>query len=145
MLGLFKKSAGEAVKKFSGQTDFLEGVCATAALIAAADGDIGDDEVAATKKAVLANKGLAEGFDTRTIETTIDRMLDRASAGRSGKAGLLNEIDEVAKDPAKAEAVLYAAIDVAESDGEIGAKERLALENLAKRLSLNLDQLLSAV
>ena len=56
---LFGKKAEAAVQKFSGRTDFLEAVCAAAALVAAADGEIEDSEVKATVKAVKANKALA--------------------------------------------------------------------------------------
>ena len=144
MFGFLKKKAGESVQKFSGQTDFLEGVCAAAALIAAADGDIEDSEVVATKKAVMANKALASGFDGRIIDTTIDRMLDRAGGGRVGRAGLWKEIEESAKDPEKAEAILCTALDVAEGDGEIEPQEKAVLDKLATILRVDLGKLMAA-
>lgn len=61
MFGFLKKKSEEAVQKFSGRTD-LEAVCAAAALIAAADGEIEDCEINATIKAVAANKSLAAGL-----------------------------------------------------------------------------------
>ncbi len=42
MLNIFKTALNDRAKKFSGKTDFLEGVCAASALVAAADGDIDD-------------------------------------------------------------------------------------------------------
>ena len=144
MFGFLKKKAGESVQKFSGQTDFLEGVCAAAALIAAADGEIEDSEVTATKKAVTANKALADGFDNRTIDGAIDKMLDRAGGGRVGRAGLWKEIEEAAKDPEKAEAILCTALDVAEGDGEIEPQEKVVLEKLAKILRVDLERLMAA-
>lgn len=144
MLGFLKSKAASSVQKFSGQTDFLEAVCAAAALIAAADGEIEDSEVTATKKAVMANKALADGFDNRTIDATIDRMLDRAGGGRVGRAGLWKEIEEAASKPEMAEAILCTALDVAEGDGEIEPQEKVVLEKLAKTLRVDLDRLMAA-
>lgn len=142
MLGrLFGKKAEAAVQKFSGRTDFLEAVCAGAALIAAADGEIEDSEVDATVKAVKANKALATGFDQITIDKTINAMLDRAGGGRVGRSQLRKEVLEIAKDPEMAEAVVLTALDVAEADGEIEPAEQKVLETLAKDLGLDLARL----
>lgn len=138
---LFGKKAEAAVQKFSGRTDFLEAVCASAALIAAADGEIEDSEVDAAVKAVKANKALAQGFDQQTIDRTINAMLERAGGGRVGRAGLRKEILEVAKDPEMAEAVILTALDVAEADGEVEPAEQKLLENLAKDLGIDLARL----
>lgn len=144
MFGLLKKKAEASVSKFSGRTDFLEAVCAASALIAAADGEIEDSEITATKKAISANKMLKDGFDNRTVEMTIEKMLDRASGGRVGRAGLWDEVRDIAKDPEMAEAVMLTAIDVSEGDGEIEPEERKVLERLAKELGQNLESLLAA-
>ena len=145
MFGLkIGRKAKEAASKFSGRTDFLQAVCAAAALIAAADGDIEDTEVKATVKAIKANKVLSEGFDQREIETCINGMLDRAGGGRVGRAGLWEEISEVAKEPEMAEAVFLTALDVAEGDGEIEPAEKVVLERLAKDLSVDMNRLMAA-
>ena len=141
---LFGQKAEAAVQKFSGRTDFLEATCAAAALTAGADGEIEDSEVTATVKAVKANKALANGFDGPTIERTINTMLDRASGGRVGRAGLRREIMEVAKDAEMAEAVIMAALDVAEADGEIEPAEQKFLEGLAKDMGVDLQRMMAA-
>jgi tellurite resistance protein TerB len=141
---LFGKKAEAAVSKFSGRTDFLEAVCAAAALVAAADGEIEDAEVKATVKAVKANKALASGFDGAAVEAAINKMLDRAGGGRVGRMGLWEEIREIAKDPEMAQAVVLTAIDVAESDGEIEPEEKVVLERLAKELSVDLNRMMAA-
>lgn len=138
---LFGKKAEAAVQKFSGRTDFLEAVCAVAALVAAADGEIEDAEVIAAVKAVKANKALAAGFDQQTIDRTINTMLERAGGGRTGRAGLRKEIMEVAKDAEMAEAVILAGLDVAESDGEVEPEEHKLLDSLAKDLGIDLARL----
>ena len=141
---LFGKKAEAAVQKFSGRTDFLEAVCAAAALIAAADGEIEDSEVKATVKAVKANKSLAGGFDQSTIEAVINKMLERAGGGRVGRMGLWEEIREVAKDPEMAQSVVLTALDVAEGDGEIEPEEKVVLDRLAKELSVDLTRMMAA-
>lgn len=138
---LFGKKAEAAVQKFSGRTDFLEAVCASAALVAGADGEIEDSEVDAAVKAVKANKALAQGFDQQTIDRTINTMLDRAGGGRVGRSGLRKEIMEVSKDPELAEAVILTALDVAEADGEIEPAEQKLLESLAKDMGVDLARL----
>lgn len=141
---LFGKKAEAAVQKFSGRTDFLEAVCAAAALVAAADGEIEDSEIKATVKAVKANKALAAGFDPQTIDQTINRMLERAEGGRVGRMGLWTEINEVSKDPDMAQAVVLTALDVAEGDGDIAPAEKAVLDKLAKNLGVNLDAMMAA-
>lgn len=140
---LFGKKAEAAVQKFSGRLDYLEAVCASAALVAAADGEIEDAEVKATVAAVKANKLLAGGFDPNTIEAAINKMLDRAGGGRVGRSGLWDEIREVAKDAEMAQAVVLTALDVAEGDGEIEPAEKVVLERLAKELSVDLARLMA--
>lgn len=138
---LFGRKAEAAVQKFSGRTDFLEAVCAGAALVAAADGEIEDAEVTATVKAVKANKALQAGFDPQTIDKTINVMLDRAGGGRVGRAGLRKEIMEVSKDPEMSEAVILTMLDVAEADGEVEPAEQKLLESIAKDLGIDLSRL----
>ncbi|WP_126975604.1 TerB family tellurite resistance protein [Frigidibacter oleivorans] len=144
MFGLLKKKSEEAVRKMSGRTDFLEAVCAAAALVAAADGEIEDGEIAATIKAVGANKALSSAFDQKTIESTMERMLQRAGGGRVGRSGLWTEIEDVLKDADMANAVVLTALDVAEGDGEIEPAEKVVLERLAKIASVDLNRLMAA-
>lgn len=141
---LFGRKAGEVASKFSGRTDYLEAVCAAAALIAAADGEIEDSEIKATTKAVGANKTLRDGFDQSVIEQTMEKMLTRAAGGRVGRSGLWTEIEEVVKDPEMAQAVVLTALDVAEGDGEIEPQEKAVLERLAKTCNVDLNRLMAA-
>jgi tellurite resistance protein TerB len=130
--------ANATVQKFNGNKDYLEAVCAAAALVAASDGDISDDEVETTGKIVRNNAVLRTAFNDREIETTIDTMLGRAKGGRSGRVGLMNEIgDIVEKDPSMGEAVYLMAVDVAESSGDISAQEQAVLSKIAERLRID--------
>jgi len=137
LLANLKSILTGGVQKLSGRKDALEAVCAAAALIAAADGDISDAEVAATSKAVKANPSLTAAFAQRDIEIAIDAMMSRAEGGRSGRQGLLREIEQIAADRDIAEIVYLAALDVAESDGSIGEKEKAVLTRICTTLGLN--------
>lgn len=141
---VFKKlfgAAKDAADKYSGNTDFLEAVCASAALVAAADGDISDAEVEQTGKIVRNNPILSKAFDSRTIEKTIDTMLARAQGGRSGRMALYNEISDVVnRAPEMGEAVVLMAIDVAEAEGGISEQEQAVLNRIAERLRVDLKK-----
>lgn len=142
MLGNLKKMLGDAGKKYSGQKDFLEAVCAGAALVAAADGSVSDDEIDATLKAITSNATLSTSFNGREIEKCAQEMLQRAAGGRMGRMGLYREIEDIAADPDKSEAVLLATLDVAEGDGNIDAEERKVLDKIAATLKLDVNKYL---
>ena len=133
----FKSKVTGGINKFSGRTDFLEAVCASAALVAFADGDISDVEVATTSMTVKNNPNLAKGFKPAKIEKCIDSMLKRAQAGKSGRMGLYKEIDDITENDEMCEAVYLTALDVAEGDGEVCEKEKAVLSRIAGRLGVN--------
>ena len=135
--GLKEKLSGGA-KRMSGRTDLLEAVCAAAALVAAADGEIDDAEVDATAQAVTANETLNTAFSAREIEGSIQRMLDRANGGRVGKMGLYKEIEDVAGSAEEGEIVLLTAMDIADADGDVSPEEKTVLEKIAGKLGLKL-------
>lgn len=139
-MGIFdklKSTLTGGVNKFSGRKDFLEAVCAGAALVAAADGDISDDEIDAATKAVSSNRNLSAAFPSREIETTMETMLKRAQGGRVGRNGLYVEIEEITSDAEAAETVLATVLDVAEADGSISDQERAVVDRIANKLRLD--------
>lgn len=142
MFKALKDKLASASSKFNGNTDFLEAVCAGCALVAAADGDVSDDEIDSTLKAVAANAVLSNGFSSPQITRTAEAMLKRAAGGRVGRSGLYAELDDIAANHDMAEAVVLATLDVAESDGNIDADEKVVLEKIAERLKVNLKKLM---
>lgn len=139
MLGMFKSKLAGSVNKFSGKKDFLEAVCAAAALVAYADGDATDGEVDATIKAITSNAALSGAFQGREIEITADTMMKRAAGGRVGRNGLMKEIGDIKTDTDMAETVLLTALDVADQGG-IDDKETEVLKKIASELSLDLNK-----
>ncbi len=136
MFGGFKDKLLKSVNVLSGNKDALEAVCAAAALIASADGDISDKEIEATKQAIISNASLSKAYRVADIERCVDSMLSRAK-GRMGRHALFKEIEQIAVNHDVAEAVYLSAMDVAESDNEVGPEEKKVLTEIAKRLGLN--------
>jgi len=137
MLANWKEKLLGAIKKVEGKTDFLEAVCASAALVATCDGKASDEELIAAQKAVRSNSTLKAAFKDAQIGKTMDSMIERAQSGRTGRAGLYKEIEEIASQPQFAEICYLVALDVAEAEGGIAAQEREALDQIARKLSVN--------
>jgi len=140
MFAKMKERFAGSVNKFSGKKDFLEAVCAAAALIAIADGEIEDEEVAKVIASITANPKLSGAFSSREIEATAETMFNRAKAGRAARVGLYTEISEISRDPEMAEAVVGIAFDVAESDGQIEPGEKVVIDKIAGSLKIDLKK-----
>ena len=138
MFGLLKKKLEGGAQRLNGNTDLLEAIAAACALVAAADGDISDQELDTAINAVAANSTLSAAFDARTINAVMDKMLAQANTGRMGKRSLMKEVEDVAGKP-DSEMVLLIALDIADSDGNIDADERAVLDKIAATLSLKVS------
>lgn len=141
MLGKLKKSLLGSVNRYSGNTDFLEAICAANALVIYADGNVDDIELEAAMKSIEANPTLQSCFNSRQVTQMMDKMLKRAEGGRVGRMGLYNEIEDVAKDPDMSQAVMLAALDVADNDG-ISPEEEEVLKKISSKLNVNMDALM---
>ncbi len=142
MFAAMKKLLGDNANKFVRDRNYLEGVLAAAALVAVADGELEESEEAAVIKAIAANATLSAAWNHKEIAMMAQNMFDRAKGGRMGQAGLYSEIEDIAKNPDMAEAVLLMALDVSEGDGQIEPQEKAVLEKIAGRLNLNLAKYL---
>ncbi|APZ53718.1 tellurite resistance TerB family protein [Salipiger abyssi] len=139
MLAKLKERLSGGANRLQGRTDLLEAVCASAALVAAADGSIDDSEIEGAVKAVTANEALNTAFDARQIEGCMQRMLDRAGGGRVGQMTLMKELDDIASNTDDAEMVLLTAMDIADADGTVDETERAMIDKIAKRLGLKAE------
>lgn len=141
MFGKLAEKLSGGINKMAGRTDLLEGIAASCALVAAADGDIEDEEVVTTIDTLSTHPILSKAFKVSEIERVSDTMFRRAKGGASGRLGLLREIEE-AKSKSKIEdleMLLVIAIDVSNSDGEMEPQERKVLTTIASKLGLNLN------
>jgi tellurite resistance protein len=138
----FKSNAKEAINKFAGNTDYLEGMSAGCALTAAAEGGIDDKEFDKTLTVIRSNTAIAAAFNSQQIESTFSRMTPK-TATRSGKAELKNEIREViARDKTgeMGKAILLACLDVAD-EGGIGPQEEAVMRDIAEICNVNYDKI----
>lgn len=142
MSSMFKGKAKEAINQFSGNKDYLEGMCAACALTAAAEGGIDDAEYDKTLSVIRSNTAIAASFQSPEIEAVFGRMAPK-TATRSGKAELKNEIREVIardKTGTMGQAILYACLDVAD-EGGIGAQEEAVMREIAQICNVSYDKL----
>jgi tellurite resistance protein TerB len=138
----FGRKAKDAVNQFSGNKDFLEGLCAACALTAAAEGGIDDAEYDQTLLVISSNTAIAAAFSRSEIETVFGKMTPKTST-RSGKNELKKEIgDVIARDKTgeMGQALVLAALDVADSGG-ISAPEETVLRQIADLCGQNYDKL----
>lgn len=144
MFGKFAEKISGFTNKLSGRTDLLEGIAAAAALVAAADGEIEDEEVGAILDALTNHPTLSKAFKVSEIERVADTMLKRAKGGAAGRLGLMREIEEAKgrSSTEEIEMLLVIAIDVSAADGEVEKEEKVVLTKIANKLGLNLNSYL---
>jgi len=139
---LFGSKAKEAINQFSGNKDFLEGLCAACALTAAADGSIDDSEYDSALDVIKSNTAISAAFGTGEIESIFGKMAPKTKT-RSGKAELKEEIRQViARDKSgqMGQAIVLAALDVADQGG-ISDQEVAIMKDIATICNVNYDKL----
>lgn len=143
VFGLLKKVAGGAAREvsaeYSGNKDFLEAVCAAAALVAAADGDIEESEKRKVVSLITNHPTLGKLYKQTDIESTSDAMLKRAKEF-SGRQQLARELDDIKGRPngaQMAEDAYGVALDIAHADGELEPQEAEVLKKIAARLGVD--------
>ncbi|OYZ97692.1 MAG: hypothetical protein B7X99_13660 [Rhizobiales bacterium 17-65-6] len=143
MFGVLKKALGagsrEVAAAYGENKDFLEAVCAGVALVAAADGDIEENERQKAVRILTNHQDLSKLYKQPDIEQTLETMFRRAREA-SGRQQLAREIDDIKSRPngAKmAEDVYLVALDIAYADGELEPAEEAVLKKLAARLGVD--------
>jgi tellurite resistance protein len=146
MFKMLKERMQGGASRFSGKTDLLEATCAACALVAAADGDIEDEELGATLEALTNHPTLSAAFQNTQIESVANAMCKRAKGGAMGRIGLMKEIEEARSKSSSddLELILAVAIDVSRSDSEMEPAEMKVLEKIAAALRLDLRTFLAA-
>jgi tellurite resistance protein TerB len=136
-MGFFNKFKKD-VKKVQNQNT-LEAIVAASMLIAAADGDIEKKETDKLDK-LLSNNDSLSAFKPSEIRKIIDRYAGILEADfRVGKLKLMKEIGDISDNPDISEEVFVNALAIAESDGEIEAKELTVLKEIGRALGINLS------
>lgn len=142
MFGLFKDKLQGAANRLSGKTDVLEAVCACAALVAMADGEIEDEEIEEALKQLQSNDTISNAFSGAQIDACLNKMLAKAKGGGfTGKSKLFAELDDIAKNPETAELVALIALDIAHADGELEPAEQKVIDKIGQRLRIDINRL----
>lgn len=143
MFGALKKAFGAGAKEiqadYSQNRDYLEAVCAAAALVAMADGEIEDTERTKTVSVLTNHPTLGKMYQQNVIEQTADGMFKRAKDS-SGRQQLARELDDIKGRPdaaRMAEDVYLVAVDVSLADGEVEPQEADVLKKIANRLGVD--------
>ncbi len=143
MFGALKKALGAAHKEvaadYSQNRDYLEAVCAAAALVAMADGELEDTERTKTVSVLSNHPTLGKMYAQNVIEQTADAMFKR-SKDSSGRQQLARELDDIKGRPdgsRMAEDVYLVAVDVSLADGEVEPQEADVLKKIAGRLGVD--------
>lgn len=143
MFGFLKtmKGAGKALAEKSVKAenkDLMEAMVCAAALIAYADGDLGDDEVVKIS-AILDSSHALVAFGTEPAQFFDKQCKALESSYRMGRLTVMKEIEDVKGNKEEAEMVLIMAIEVAYADGECDADEDKELKAIAGKLGLKLE------
>lgn len=138
MFGLFNKrmkKAQQNLKKVENR-DLMEAIVGGCLLIAAADGEIEQEETAKLDQLLRSNHRL-QGFGNE-ISQTIQRFKDQLDAGfQVGRLQIMREIHDIADDREHAEEVLVNMITIAGADGEFEPEEIAVIKEVAGQLGLN--------
>lgn len=143
MFGMLKRIGGAAAKEvkaeYAANRDYLEAVCAAAALVANADGEIEDSEKFKITKLIAGHPTLGKLYQQNVIEQTATEMFGRARdfAGRQQLARELDDIKGREGGAQMAEDIYLVAVDIAHADGELEAAEKDVLQRIANRLGVD--------
>lgn len=135
-------SGAKEINKEYGKTEnFLNGVAASCALIAYADGTLEDSEKKKAMEVLTGHTQLSSLYTRAQIENALNSALGHAQTS-SGKQELARALDSVISLPngsQMAEDVYLVAVDVASSNSHhtVGEDEQKVLDKIAKRLSVD--------
>lgn len=144
MFGFAKKLAGavgrEVKANYGGNLDFLEGVLAAVALVAAADGEVEPEERKAAIELVGNHSTLSKFYTRDQITTTAEKMFGLATSGSSGRQQLARELEDCkGKENSRqmCDDIYLVAKDIAAADGETEPEEVKVLAAIAKKLNVD--------
>lgn len=139
MLGKFfgkKKAEISSEMKKVENRDFMQAVCGAALLIAAADGEIEQEETLKLEAAVRALPAL--GHFGPEIGQTIQRFTDALNVDfMLGKNQIMREIRDCKHSQQEGEDIFVIAYTIAKADGAIDDKEKEVMLVIARELGVN--------
>jgi tellurite resistance protein TerB len=138
-----KKALGSGAREisanYSSNKNFLNAVCASAALTANADGTIEDTERNKAITLITNHDQLSKLYDRKDIEAALEHAF-KASKDATGRQALARDLEGVTKlegGAQMAEDVYLVAMDIAGADGNVSEEEQAVMAKIAKRLSVD--------
>ncbi len=142
---IFKKLTGNAQALAnsalgSSDKDVMEAMMASCALVAYADGDVSDEEIAQTIAQIEGSDQLA-GMADEAKEVFMKYVKRLETTGRMAKMELMKEIGDITSDITDDNRirVVIMGIEVADAENGIDDTEMKVLEQIAKKLDVNLS------
>jgi len=137
--GIATSVANVAVK--ADNKDLMQAMVASAVVVAYADGDLSDEEMATCSKILKTSSQLTAFGDTpaKLFDTYCTKY---EASGRMARVDLLKEIADVKDNEEEAIRVLVMGIEVADADNDIDDLEMKMLNKIADTLGLNLSDFL---
>lgn len=137
----FASGAKELNKEYGKSEAFLQGVCASCALVTYADGTAEDSEKKKAMEVLTGHTQLSQLYQRNQIENALNSALGHGQTA-SGKQELARQLDAVLSAPngqQMAEDVYLVALDVASANSHhtVGEDEQRVLEKLSKRLNVD--------
>lgn len=142
ILSALKKAVTDISRDYSRDDTFLNAVCASAALVANADGVIEQSERDQAVKLVRNHQTLSTLYNAEQVERAVSHCLDQSKT-TTGKMELARYLDAVlTKDNGIQMAMdVYAvAMDIAAADGSVGEQEKAVMAKIASRLKVDVSK-----
>ena len=143
LLGAVKKAftsgAREINKEYGQNRNFLNAVCASAALVANADGTIEDTEKLKAIQLITNNATLSGLYQRNDIEAALEQAfkLSKDASGRQSLARNLESIKGMANGDQMSEDVYLVAVDISMADGEVSDAEKAIMTKIANKLGVD--------
>lgn len=138
---LFKKKANGVKQELAKveNRDLMEAICAGSLLVAYADGDCEEEEIAKMEQ-VISSLPELKHFGGE-ISETIGRFHGILEAGfRLGKLKVLKELEDIKASDDDRQLVFNVMLTIAESDGEVEPAEIKVLKEVGQKLGINLRE-----
>ena len=132
-MGLFDTLNSLKAKVYEGK-NLLEALVASGILAAAADGDIGQDEITKLQGLLIRHKKIGNKFSASEIRDVIENMAAKAG-DNAGRRELFRELRDIRKDAEAAEDACFFAVDVIQAGGgEFTKEEKDRVKEIIKEL-----------
>lgn len=117
--------------------DLMEAIVAGSVMVAFADGNCSDDELASLESLIQSNENLKHfGGEINEQIARFSAMFD--AGPRMGKMKAMRELDDIKASAEEKEEAFVMMLEIAEADGEIDDKELAILKEVGNKFGIRL-------